>query len=294
MITESSFLVDPLLPHLLDIVEQPGAANMMLTGGFGLNLKRHFLAENQVETVVPRSEWPSVRATQDLDFILKMSVFIDRQRADDVANLLKALGYQVDWGNLQFGKPLYDGIEEPRLVVDLISRMPTATEKVKSDGTRVGIGKGSPVHGRATVEAFAVDRIPIPVIAKGRNTAGREVQAEVLVPHPYAWLQMKVRAAHDWYEEREGRMAIMKKHRSPKHCFDVALIVAMMTLDELQGASLLVQEFHEHPEAVKIRTEAEVLFSLPTSPGWIEVRRQSGRELDHNAIWSTVTRSLGL
>ena len=294
MITDSGFLKDPLLPHLLDIIEQPAAANLMLTGGFGLNLKRHVLLETQEETVVARSDWPSVRATQDLDFLLKMTVFLERERADDVANLLKMLGYQVDWGNLQFGKPLYNAVEEPRLVVDLISRIPTATENVKSDGTRVGIGKKSPVHGRATVEAFAVDLLPIPVTARGRNTDGREVDAEVLVPHPFAWLQMKVRAAHDWFEEREGRMSVVKKPRSPKHCFDVALIVAMMTLDERQTASVLAHEFRDHPEALKIRTEAEMLFSLPTSPGWIEARRQAGRDLDHRAIWGTLTRSLGI
>jgi hypothetical protein len=294
VITDSGFLKDPLLPHLLDIIEQPAAANLMLTGGFGLNLKRYFLAETRAETVVARSEWPHVRATQDLDFILKMSVFIETQRANDVANLLKGLGYQVDWGNLQFGKPLYRGVEEPRLVVDLISRMPTEGENVKSDGTRVGIGKKSPVHGRATVEAFAVDRLPIPVIAKGPNSAGKEVEAEVLVPHPFAWLMMKVRAAHDWHEEREGRLAVMKKRRSPKHAFDVMLIASMMTLDERQTASVLAQEFRDHPEATKIRDEAVKLFSLSTSPGCVESRRQAGRELDYRAIWETLARSLGI
>ena len=47
MITESGFLRDPLLPHLLDIIQRPAAANLMLTGGSGLNLKRHVLAESR-------------------------------------------------------------------------------------------------------------------------------------------------------------------------------------------------------------------------------------------------------
>lgn len=294
MTTESSFVKDPLLPHLLDILEHTAAASLMLTGGFGLNLKRHVLLQVQADTVIDPSDWPNVRATQDLDFILKMSVFTERQRADDVANLLKNLGYKVDWRNLQFSKPLLPGMDDPRVVVDLISRMPTPSENVKSDGTRVGIGKGSPVHGRATAEAFAVERSPIALLVSGIDTAGMEVEAEVLVPHPFAWLNMKIRAAHEWYEEREGRLDTRKKPRSPKHAFDVMLIAAMMTLDERQSASLLAQEFRDHPEAMKIREEAKMLFSLPTSPGWIEARRQTGRELDHSAIWETLARTLGI
>lgn len=287
-------LVDPLLPHLLDIVQDPTAENLILAGGLGLNLKRQHLIARQAETLVPISELPEARATQDMDFFLTMTVFTERERANDVAALLKRLGYEVYSERFQFGKSLSDADSEYRVKVDLLSRIPVQDENVNFDAVRVGNKRGNPVHGRTTSEAFALDLLPIQVEIDGNDSSGNAVHTKLLVPHPFTWLNMKIRASYDWYLEREGRIPPRKQPRSAKHAYDVMLITAMLTFAEQTQAANFARQFAEHDEAQLVRTEAAELFGSATSIGWLEVRRQTGQELIHSQFWEAIAQCLGI
>ena len=283
---------DPLLPHLLDILQAPAARDLILAGGLGLNLKRHILLQEGGETLVSAADWPDARATQDLDFFLRMTIFTAKARAQEFADLLQDLDYGVHKELFQFGKSVGEAPLEMLVKVDLLSRQPKDEDGVRHDRVRVGNRSGNPVHGRTTPEAFAIDRIPQTLHVAGASTTGAEIECGVLVPHPFSWLNMKVRAAHDWLDERNGKIEPRSIPRSPKHVFDVIMILAMLTPSAQQESQQLATEFREHPEAIAIRAEAVELFAQETSQGWIEFRSQTGTDLDHSLFWESLSTCL--
>ena len=117
----------------------------------------------------------------------------------------------------------------------------------------------------------------------------------VSISHPYAFLNMKLRAAHDWHRFgiKPWVLRANQKPPSEKHVFDAASLVAMITEGELAVAAQLAAVWCDHTIAVAIRSEAVTLFGTSTSPGWLEARRQ-GMFDDHDLIWPTMKTALGI
>jgi hypothetical protein len=276
-------MTDPLLPHLLDLLKQAPPDSFVLGGGFGLILKQRHLQYHRAATLAASAghNLPPARATQDLDLFLKMEVFTHPDRGRVLRQGLDDLGYQVLTGKFQFSKPLSPELPGMAVRVDLLSRLPRQDEAVPVRGVRVGAGADAGVHGRKVPEAFAVDRGPvaIDVVEQGRPLAS------VRVPAPFAWLNMKVRAAHDWLVSTDDAQS------SVRHAFDAALIVAMLTEDELQESARLAREFQGHPVGAQIREEAVRLFGTPESAGWQGARGQ-GMFDDHGLIWDVMREML--
>ena len=44
--------MDPLLAHLMDIASSPVAGRLILTGGYGIQLKQSYLQENAIGTLI--------------------------------------------------------------------------------------------------------------------------------------------------------------------------------------------------------------------------------------------------
>ena len=282
---------DPLLPHLLDILTAPVSSDLILAGGFGLRLKQEYLRQTGARTLI--SPLPPARATQDLDFFLRMDLWLDSAKGAAVRNLLNTLSYRERVAHLKFEKPLSPDAPDERLVkVDLLARTPRADENVPvrraSDPTRhpsrVGSGSGIDLHGGETPEAFAVEDSPILIQVSGTTTSGVPAQAVVRVPHPYAWLNMK--AAQDW--------TARPKPFSEKHAFDVYLLSAMLTQGELEQAEALAVRYTDNPVAVEIRAAAVDLYAMPSSPGFVEAQRQAGSPLDHEIFWEALRVALGI
>ena len=284
---------DLLTPHLLDILDSSASRDLILGGGFGLYLKRRNLIGSEMVTLA--RDLPSTRATVDLDFFLKLEVFLDEGQGKAIRLILDTLGYSAAERHWQFSKPFGDGHPEQNVLVDLLARLPPPGSIIKVKSLRVGSGSHIGLHGRETPEAFAVEDHPITVEVKGLRTDGSAATNSVLVPHPYSWLNMKIRAAHDWHLWRQGKeLRVGKEPRSSKHAFDACLIMAMITESELEQAVHLANQYHEDPIAFAVRDEAIVLFSSASSVGWQEAVRQSDVDLDHGLIWPAMVRALGI
>lgn len=109
--------------------------------------------------------------------------------------------------------------------VDLLARSPRDDEGIRVKVPRVGSGSGIDLHGFETPEAFAVEEMSVSLPVAGLNSEGTNVNTSVTVPHVYAWLNMKVKAAHDWL--RADRGEIEKKPARIKHVFDVYILTAL-------------------------------------------------------------------
>lgn len=278
-----------IYPHLLDLLADPSVArDLILAGGYGLQVKQKHLQDRGAHTLFPQP--PPARATMDLDFILRMELFIRTEGAQAVRRRLDALGYKLLTPKLQFQKPLAPGAAET-LKVDLLSRLPEGAEsdKVNVKGLRVGIGAGSDLHGHQTPEAFAVEDSPDEIPLTGRCTDGSPFGGSVLVPNIYAWLNLKVAAAGDWLNEADPG------HRggAAKHVFDVLVLIAMLTEEEFTRCLPVRDRFRDHPRAEPPRLAARSLFGTSSSPGVIQIRRQHD-DFDYATFWETMTELMGL
>ena len=174
---------EPLLPYLLDIVTAPEAKELILAGGLGLRLKQAFRKASGHRSLI--SAYPESRATQDMDFFLLLSMFIEPAKGIAFRHFLVREGYAPAEGakHFHFVKRVDRGVLGTMEVkVDLLARQPLVDESVKVNGPRVG--SGIDLHGRVTPEAFSLEEEPlrIPIVgSKSDGTATKE--ASVLVPH---------------------------------------------------------------------------------------------------------------
>lgn len=283
---------DPLMPHLFDILSDPASEGLILGGGFGMRMKQSHIARTGARTLI--ESVPPARATQDLDFFLRMEMFVKTERGKAFRALLDRLDYEVVRPKMQFGKPFDEGqndADDRKVKVDLLARRPVEGENVKVKGDRVGEGSGTDLHGRDTPEAFAIDDAPIPLNIEGRRTDGGAVKTTLLVPHPYAWLNMKVKAAHDWLhmtpEQRE------KKPNSEKHAFDVYVLIAMLMEEELSQATTLAVKYSANSVAQANKEHIVELYGSAEAPGVLEVRRQTGgARIDYELFYEVLRNAL--
>ena len=233
-----------------------------------------------------------MRPTQDIDFFLLIELFMMREQGTATRSLLDKLAYQEYTPKWQFDKPL--GSEFPaesKVIVDFLARSPRVDENVKFDGRRVGKDSGTGLHGRHTPEAFAVEDAPLQISIKGTKTNGDDTQTSIFVPHVYAWINMKIMAAHDWFQAQGTEKA---KPDSAKHAFDVYMLTAMLTEQEIDTADMLAQKYAQHTIAEHIKTHARVLYETPAAPGFREAQRQAGRPVDHDIFWQGLCAVLGI
>ena len=281
-------MIDPLVPHLLDLLSDPISGELILAGGFGIRVKQNDLRDSRAKTLMP---FPEARATQDMDFFLSLSLFVQKERGTAVRALLDRLGYTEHTPKYQFGKPFDAAHPDRRVKVDLLARTPEG-EGVSVKFPRVGHNSGIGLHGRETPEGFAVEAHFQELSVQGRRTDGVEVMATVRVPHPYAWLNLKVKAAHDWLQMERGEIA--SKPNSARHVFDVYVLVSMLTEAELKEASQFATDYKNHAVAQEVRECAVQLFGKSNAPGMDEIRRQNAQERETPQFWQALSQALGV
>jgi hypothetical protein len=290
---------DPLLPYLAEIVARPECRGIILSGGFGLRLKQHYLGRLQDaaggQPITLIEDVPDARATLDLDLFLNVNIWIDLERAHALGAALKGpLGYETAIHSWQFRKPMTGAING-RVKLDLMARGPRDDEHVNVKGKRgkpqqVGREMGTGISGWHTPEAFAIDDSPISV-----TFLFGDENYSVLVPHPYAWMQMKIRAAFDWLQEQRGladlKLTATGDRVRLKHVYDVYVLTAMLTQGELAECTALAQNYANHEEARKTRAQAIELYGSADAPGTQAVeaysRRYMGTDLtiDRPLFW---------
>jgi len=85
---------DPLTTHLLDFLfelERNGLKTpLTIAGGFGLFLKRRYLAERGERTLL---DMHRARATEDIDIFVRIDLLCDMQQSQSIVDTLHRLGY---------------------------------------------------------------------------------------------------------------------------------------------------------------------------------------------------------
>ena len=272
----------------MDIIANPSSSGLILAGGYGIRLKLAQVQATGTRTLIPWERMPPARATQDLDFFLALDLFAQPAKGSAVRKLLDSLGYTaVEPRHLQFCKPLHTG-SDLVVKVDLLAR--TGPNSLRVDRRRVGAKPGTGLHGRHTPDAFAVEESPVALPLQGYLTNGDPVSAEVLVPHAYAWVNMKLKAAHDWLSERQGRLD--PKPNRAKHLADLYRLIGALTEQELTEAQSLAATYRLHEEAAKLRACAEELFADESGIATREIRQLSVN-LDHRQFWEALRLVLG-
>jgi hypothetical protein len=269
---------------------------LIIAGGLGIYLKHRWVGE-QVELGIRENLFaslPDARATDDIDAFLQIHVFLKPKRADFRRALLE-LGYEPRTDYLMFEKPLPDGgglevkldllaplSDDSRLKVD----KPVKTGKLR----RVGPidNKESPpeeqLHAFATPEAFAIEERPLALPLAGRAPDGAQFDGEVRVPHPFASLCMKIKAAWDY----EHTAPSQRKPRGQKHALDVYLLMAMLSEDEWRECGELRDQFAEHTELRLICGAVTEIFATPDQPGCTTIAG-SLRDLDFDRFTDVIT-----
>jgi hypothetical protein len=293
-------------------VTRPEGKAGVLAGGLGLRLKRDFLNLTNAKTLF--DVVPELRATSDMDFLLRMDLWAKKDEgtgefpAKGFRAMLVELGYQDVINSWNFKKP-YAGIDGKFVVLDLQARLPKsddegktieAEEGIKVKDNQVGRGMKVNLSGLVTPEAFAFEDSPIEFeIENGGGTAS------IQVPHPYAWLNLKVAAAQDWLLEIEGGKTPKKPldngdSRRLKHVTDVYIIVGMMTDEELTLAERLASKYVDLLIAKTIREGAKALFGTKESEGCLAIKAHNGGELsahfdeNYEVFWDALSRALGV
>lgn len=258
----------PIEPYLIELLERTDAEGfpLVIAGGLGIYLKRrHVTQERRSPTVI--ATLPEARVTADIDAFMRIEVFL-RDKSRGVAPLralLEDLGYRVHERarNFQFVQP----IDEARAVkIDLHSRLPEGDEALQIKVAEPRVGRSGSMAFRtlqayATPEAFAIDHGVQALPIAGTSPRGDRSQGTVRVPHPFASLCMKLKAAQD--HER----AAVKKARGEKHAFDVYLLVAMLDEIEFEQARTYAREFARASEMRSISAAVTELFASPSHPG---------------------------
>ena len=282
--------MDPLMPHLMDLLARPESERLILAGGFGIRVKQAYLANTGVRTLIP--EVPPARATLDLDFFLRMEMFTTRRASGEALRAaLDELGYKPKYADWQFEKPIETVGADRKVVIDLLARLPVEGENVRIKSPRVGSGANVGLHGHETPEAFAVEIQPVRIPIEGVTSSGGRIEAMVAVAHPYAMITMKVRAAYDWLRRTRGLLEA--NEFCDKHAVDVYVLVAMLTDALFREATEIRRGFDGLTIASEIRREATELFGTPSSPGFLKARRQGGVGLDHASFWEGLREVLG-
>ncbi|MEP7074339.1 MAG: hypothetical protein ABI878_00905 [Acidobacteriota bacterium] len=260
---------DPLGEELIRLARElePHEISLIVGGGYGLFLKTKQLLESKERTRI--DPFPSARSTEDLDFFLQAEIVSSDAKFRKIREVLDKDYEPISGAEYyQFKKKvLTSGIAQP-IKVDFLAFPPESDELrklVDVDVRRTAPkGKNRVLHAHTTEEAFLVQETAIRIrITQGSN-------AEIFIPHPFAYLFLKLNAVNDRIDDSV---------KGPYHAFDVYRIIAMMTENEWNESTSLAKRYSDHRQFEKATAIVAEQFASEDSKGVILVKRfaaQSG------------------
>ena len=274
-LTETNF--GPLAPHLIDLAAafQGRGLPLSLVGGSGLLLRRLYRTAETVSTLIDTV--PVARTTDDFDLLLRLEVLADAEQRLAIREALTELGYQTYAKNFQFIKSGTGdaALGRREVKVDFLAPMPGADASgLKVSSHRVGAtksGKDDSLHGYATEEAVLTDEPPLSLTLEGRGTDSTERHSEVLLPHPFTLLIMKLHAFRDAHLGNE-RHEEPRPELARKHVADVYTLVALLTQAEETSLAALSKRYAGHPAMQESVSIVGSLLTGTTSQGTLVLR----------------------
>lgn len=257
---------DPLTAHLLDFLcelEKNGLKNpLIIAGGFGLFLKRRYLAERKVRTLF--DDIGDARSTQDIDIFVRTDVLCDRQQSQSIVDVLYFLNYEVmdNFKYLQWKKTITTGDIKIDFLVGNIDdhRQYLHIKKPRARNRQV-----EGFHAHITPEALFINEKALNIPLAGKRSNGEEYKTSVCIPHPFTYLIMKLFAFRD-------RLDDPIKRKASHHAFDIFSIIGALTEQEFNEAiEFGNNHVRESPlqEAIQI---VEDSFSKTSSTGVIAIK----------------------
>lgn len=243
-------------------------------------LKTRMLIESKERTRI--EPFPAGGATDDLDFFLQTQIVTNINNFKAIRNVLNDDYKPIESAKYyQFGKKeMISGLPKP-IKIDLLASPPETAEGkdvTDVDSRRIKPkGSDTELHARRCDEAVFVERTAIEVELTDADGDGA---VEVFVPHPFAYLFLKLNALSDGITDQR------KAEKAPKHAFDIYRIVAMTTEFEWKESLDLAQKEEKHNEFIKASEIVSRLFVGDNPEGVRLIKSYSKEPLepDTNAL----------
>lgn len=260
---------DPLTATLLDLAYALGEYKIPLIvgGGFGLYLKQEQLRRSGERTLLV--ELPQPRATNDIDLFLRVEVLASLAMMRHVADSLKRLNFHpvenakyFQWRRIL----VIRGVQQEVKLDLLVGPIDKNVGCLKTDKPPRVRPKGKlQLHAYHTVEALAIDQESKPIPVRGSRTGGDDYRTEVLVPHAFTYLMMKLYAFDDRKEDQS-------KDSGRHHAMDLYRVVALMTEPEYQRTLELGHAYAQDSRVERARSIVATDFDTPTSLGMLRLQ----------------------
>ena len=268
MIDMTNDLMWSVFKPLWKDLQEAGDGSLLVCGGYGLFLKQSWLLRNSdTLIVVPLTQWLDAqpRVTKDFDIVLGLGLIAEEHSQRKIRAVLEKHGLKVTQENpmWQFEKQIS---ENRRVLLELHAPVPTGQQVgLQVDRIRV---KRKPslhedgIHGRTNAEAVGCDLSPFRFDLD---------DVSFTATNPVTWCVMKLTAMSDQYRQsidvahsREDRAFC--RNQAVKHAKDVCRIIAMVTRDEMDISSMVINSIRSMPQFTKA-VEINVEFFQPDE-GW--------------------------
>ncbi len=261
--------IPDLQTALLDLLHEVQGTDIRLIigGGFGIYLKTEHVRRLSVRTLL--HEWPEPRSTNDLDLYLRPELLIDSVKLKPLAEAISRLGYQVVPGaeNYQFVKPGPGGVKAGSVKIDILTGPQSCFQgtRVKADTRRARPNPSVGIHAHPVNEVPTLEEGLLTKALAGRLTSGKHWQAEVLLPHPYTFLMMKLFAFRD-------RLNDINKEFGRYHALDLYTILATTAEMEWEQALKFRDQHGDEPYIMEAGHLVSKHFSALDRLGMIRLR----------------------
>lgn len=283
----------PLTVHLLDLLRQLEGSGVELTlvGGFGLFLRREWIAATRAETLI--QPIPEARSTEDFDLLLGLELLADADKSQALMAALDALGYEVLPSALrfQFKKEGTAWGQARDVKVDLLAPLPPEGHPVlEADRVRVKRrGGGSPLHGRVTPEAILIDERRMEVPLEGDCSDGRFYSGTIWLPNPLTLYVMKLFAFRD---RQVGGRGGTEPDYARKHAADLYTLTTLLRQQDYEDALELARQHRDNPVLLEARQIVAQYFAGENSPGVLRVREQPNFQATNLSLFLSVLGQL--
>ncbi len=249
---------------LIDLLSELRNSDLKLIigGGYGIYLKTEYIRRTGARTLF--HEWPESRSTNDLDVFLRPELLIDSARLKPLSAALTSLNYRVVAGaaKYQFIKAEPGGIK-----IDLLTGPQSrfVHSNVKTDARRVRPHPSVGIHAHPVDETPTLEEGLLTVPLNGKLTSGAPWQAEILLPHPFTYLMMKLFAFRDRFNDED-------KDYGRYHALDLYTILATTMETEWEHALQLCDERAHEPLIIEAGNLVREYFSALNKFGMIRLR----------------------
>ena len=257
-------MTDILRVALRELVRrlEPQGILLFVIGGYGLVLRTNAIAASGQRTLGGNT--PVTRSTEDIDLVLSEAFISDPVHTKQIRATLTDLGYTVVTGreNFQFEKAVALSGRSQSIKIDWHTG-PVSDEnagKVKVAGRRTRPKHIKGLHAHTTNEAVFVEDSAMSI-----NVADDDSPAIVRVPHPFAYLMLKLFALND-----VERKDVPSDHYH--HALDMFTIWATITEREYDEALLLREKHADNAIARDARAMMTKLFDSDGAYGILALK----------------------